>query len=350
VIWIARLSNERKAIQPLLDLAPDLDWAELKYNHWPDRKGVAELFRAKRKRTSVRRIWRVACRLHRRNEFFKVLRVIELIAYYARYQRIFRAGNYAVAVTSSHSNPHAIAFNLAARKFGVPVVLITHGMPVPPVARLTYDLALVHCEAARETYRTEGCMINETFVQGRAGDFVPMPAALPERVSVGVFLCKDVNESRFRELIKFLLDHSRVCSVVIRPHPKNLWRQLNLWLDSLKDLRVSVFSGNALSDDLRNVDVVLGGNSSVLIDAAVAGRPAAYVSDLDYGAYDLHRFVERRLVCDFDDDHFEFDRLLAFYQNTAWNRTLRLFANVDESGAGVAAQVIERVRALARGD
>src|SRR4030095_1648153 len=131
-----------------------------------------------------------------------------------------------------------------------------------------------------------------------------MPAALPERVSVGVFLCKDVNESRFRKLIKLLLDHPRVDSIVVRPHPKNLWRQLNLWVDSLNDLRVSVSSGKSLSEDLRKVDVVLGGNSSVLIDAVVAGRPAAYVSDLDHGPYDLHRLFERGFMWGLDSSSF----------------------------------------------
>jgi hypothetical protein len=58
-----------------------------------------------------------------------------LLGYYARYFELFSQGNFDVALTSNHSNPHGIAFNLAARKCGVPVVLISHGMPVRPVAR-----------------------------------------------------------------------------------------------------------------------------------------------------------------------------------------------------------------------
>ena len=117
----------------------------------------------------LRPILRIARLLHRRYEFFKVLRVLELIGYYARYLRIFQESGFSLAVMSSHSNPHGIAFNLAARKYGVPVVLITHGMPVRPVAKLSYDLAVVHCEVARQTYLEAGCRMD------RVSD--PWPAA-----------------------------------------------------------------------------------------------------------------------------------------------------------------------------
>jgi hypothetical protein len=347
VVWIARLSNERRAIEPFVKRASEPHWTQIQYNHWPDKHGLLELLKAPKKRITMRRVFRIARTLHRRHEFFKVLRVVELIAYYARYQRIFREGNFKLAVTSSHSNPHAIAFNLAARNFDVPVVLITHGMPVRPVARLSYDLALVHCEAARETYRAEGCTFRQSFVHGRAGDYVTMPVALPTQVSVGVFLCKDVNEQRFCELLTSLLENTNVAQILVRPHPKNLWRQLRSWSDLIGDLRIRVSPNQSVCDDLKSVDVVLGGNSSVLIDAVVGGRPAAYVADLDYGEPDLHRLVARGLVYELVDTRCDFTDLLAFYQRPEWLRTLSLFANVAESKDEVDNQMIAIMRMLA---
>src|SRR5262249_29869402 len=167
------------------------------------------------------------------------LRVIELIAFYARYLSIFRNGRFGLAVTSNHSNPHGIAFNLAARKCGVPVVLITHGMPVRPVARLSYDLAVVPFEAARQTYLEAGCRMNRVLVHGRRQDYAPMPAgSLPQLLTVGIFLCKDVNEERLRALLDRLLNHSRVSRILIRPHPTNLWTGLDAWIASRNDSRV----------------------------------------------------------------------------------------------------------------
>jgi hypothetical protein len=100
-------------------------------------------------------------------------------------------------------------------------------------------------------------------------------------------------------------------------------------------------------DDLKSVDVVLGGNSSVLIDAVVGGRPAAYVADLDCGEPDLHRLVARGLVYELVDTRCDFTDLLAFYQRPEWLRTLSLFANVAESKDEVDNQMIAIMRMLA---
>jgi hypothetical protein len=345
-IWIARLSNERRAIEPLLALLPELAWSELQFRRRPDAASLALLGRSL---GAARRIRKLARRLHRRHEFFKVLRVVELIGYYARYLDLFKQSRFHLAVMSSHSNPHGIAFNLAARKYGVPVVLVTHGMPVRPVARLAYDLAVVHCEAARQTYLHEGCRIERVLIHGRRQDHRPMPAkALPAHLCVGIFLCKDVNEARLRALVEHLLADARVARVLVRPHPKNLWLGLDEWLAAHNDPRLQRNSGGSVASDLAATDIVLAGNSSVLVDAVTAGRPAAYVSGLDHGSHDLHQFVARGLIYPIDAEFaFDPDALLSFYQRPDWPRVLRLFANVDEDEATVAAQAATIMRELA---
>ncbi|HEU4595178.1 MAG TPA: hypothetical protein VFS10_08400 [Pyrinomonadaceae bacterium] len=293
--------------------------------------------------------YRLARRLHRRQEFFKVLRAVELVGYYARYLEIFRRGRFRLAVVSSHSNPHGIAFSLAARRCGVPVVLVTQGMPVRPVARLAFDLSVVHCEAARRTYVEEGCHLGRVFVHGRRTHHAPMPGELPAgRLSVGIFLCKDVNEGRLRALVERLLADPRVARVHVRPHPKNLWRGLDGWITSRAEPRLSRSAGASVFDDLAATDIVLAGNSSVLVEAVTAGRPAAYVPGIDHGSQDLHAFVARGLVCPFDDERgFDPEAWLRFYRRPAWTDALRLFANVDEDESAVTARVVEAVRELA---
>jgi hypothetical protein len=327
-------------------LLPELAWAELRFRRRPDSSALFALARGAAR--NWRRTVSLARLLHRRHEFFKVLRVAELVAYYARYLDLFRRGRFRLAVMSSHSNPHGIAFNLAARKLGVPVVLVTHGMPVRPVARLSYDLSVVHCEAARQTYLEEGCRMGRVLIHGRRQRHAPMPAApLPERLSVGVFLCKDVNEERLRSLVERLLCDARVSRVNLRPHPKNLWVGLDAWLASLNDGRVSKSGGGSVFRDIESVDVVLGGNSSVLVDAVTAGRPAAYVPGLDYGSRDLHALVARGLVCEFDErSGLDPGAMQRFYRRPGWPAVLRLFANVDEDEAEVAARAAEAMREL----
>jgi len=345
-VFVARLANERGAIEPLVALLPELSWSEWKFRFRPERAGLKALGALPRRLRGWRRIMKFARRLHRRHEFFKVLRAVELTGYYTRYLNLFRAGRFRLALMSSHSNPHGIAFNLAARRAGVPVVLVTHGMPVRPVAPLRFDLAVVHCEVARQVYVEEGCRISRVLVHGRRQSFAPVTGSLPERFAVGLFLCKDVNESRLRAVVRQLLEHARVERVLLRPHPKNLWLGLPAWVESLNDARVRLSRCGAVSEDLLETDVVLAGNSSVLVEAVTAGRPAAYVPRLDHGPEDLHAFVARGLIFPFGEE-FDPELLLSFYRRAEWPSVLRLFANVEEDDATVAARAAEAMRVLA---
>ena len=346
VLWIARLGNERRAIEKMLPFAEDLSWTELKSDFHPD---VAAL-RALTKNFSPRRIFRLIRKL-RRHDFFKALRVIEFIGYYTRFREIFQNSHFDLAVMSSHSNPHGLAFNLVARQCGVPVVLITHGMPVRPVARLAYDLAVVHCEAARKIYEEEGCRMDYVLTHGRLQDYVPMPAQLPARHNVGIFLCKDVNEKRLQALVARLLSEANVSGIRIRPHPKNLWVGLEDWVASQRDSRLALTSRASVFQDVKSVDLVLAGNSSVLVDAVTAGRPGGYIGDLDHGPYDMHRFVERGLIYPMQDESVSFrwnpDSMLRFYQRPEWLDVLRDFANIDEDENTVGLRMAAKLRQLA---
>lgn len=327
-VWVAHLSNERRVIEPLSKSLSDLPWTEVKLRRHPDLATVSLL------PTKIlplrRRIFKLTRQLLKRgHKFFKILRVIELLGYYARYLDIFQKGNFSFAVMSSHSNPHGIAFNLAARRCGIPTVLITHGLPIRPVARLRYDLAVLHCEFARQVYLTEDCQINQIIIQGRREHYAVMPARLPATITIGIFLCKDVNEKRLDDLTKTLLADSRVMRILIRPHPKNLFVEIDAWLNSLGNSRVSRSLNESVIADLDESDVILGGNSSVLVEAVVAGRPSGYVRELDYATYDLHEFVARDLIY-LVENAFEFDQMLTFYQKPEWVEVLKLYANIDE--------------------
>ena len=344
VAWIARLSNERRALQPFIASAPDLAWTELKFQ---SRISMREALRLTLQNlTSIPRIYRISRRMHLHFDSFKAMRVIELLGYYARYVELFTQGAFDVAMTSNHSNPHGIAFNLAARKCGVPVVLISHGMPVRPVARLKYDLAIVHCAAAAQTYLDGGCRIDRVLTHGRKQDHVPMRSTgLPSQIGVGIFLCKDVNEQRLKLLVENLLANDRVSRVVIRPHPKNLWTQMDSWIASHDEGRLFKSREATAVEDVKGLNVVFGGNSSVLIEAVTAGVASAYVDQLDHGSPDLHELVAAGLIYRTDVDP-DFDELVGFYRQPEWEQKLRRFANVDEDESIVIANTVKAIRAL----
>ena len=344
--WIARLSNERRALEPLIAAAPDLKWTELTFK---SRISILHAFKLTiQNARSVGRVYRIARRMHRRFASFKAMRVVEMLGYYARYLELFSRGHFEIAVTSNHSNPHGLAFNLAARKCGVPVVLISHGMPVRPLARLKFELAVVHCEAASQIYVAEGCEIDRILIHGRKQVYVPLRAgSLPPQINVGIFLCKDVNEQQLKALVEHLLADDRVSRILIRPHPKNLWRQLDAWIASHGDDKLFRSSGSTVQKDMKDLHVVFGGNSSVLIDAVTAGIPSAYIDNLDYGSTDLHGFVASGLVPQSTVEP-NFNEILRLYQTPEWNAVLRRFANIDEDESAVLSDAQHAIANLLR--
>ncbi len=341
IAWVARLSNERRALEPLIAFAKDLEWTELKFQSRISFRDALKLTIKNLK--SIPRVYKIARRMHLRFESFKAMRVIEFLGYYTRYIDVFSRGDFELALTSNHSNPHGIAFALAAQKCGVPVVLFTHGMPIRPVARLNYALAVVHCEAASRTYFDEGCQIDRVLIHGRKSGHVSISNdPLPLQINIGIFLCKDVNELRLQALVGNLLANENVARILIRPHPKNLWRRIDEWITSHNDERLSRSCRSTLRDDMRGLHLAFGGNSSVLIEAVTAGIPSAYVDDLDHGSPDLHGFVAAGLIYRSNVEP-NLDEIVRFYKRADWRQTLRRFANVDEDDETVMANTVKAI-------
>jgi hypothetical protein len=346
-VWVARLANERRVIEPFISLLPELEWREVRLDWRFNARDVLRL--ASTFAITLRRIIRLSRRLHLRHPGFKVLRVAELLGFYMRYRRVLVRERYSLAVMSSHSNPHGIAFNIAARSAGIPVVLITHGMPVRPVANLSFDLAIVHCHDAVGAYEDGGCQLGRVLVHGRRQHQAAMPdGPLPARIVVGIFLCKDVNESRLRTLVQRLRADERVARILVRPHPFNMWAGLARWIAECADERISLSTGRDVFQDIVASDVVLAGNSSVHIEAVLAGRPSAYVPGFDHATPDMHRLVANGLIPSIGDDlRFDPEAMLQFYRRAEWPGILQRFANVNESEAEVAANAAGVMRRLA---
>lgn len=347
----ARRPNERREIARLKRMIPNRDWTDLVFR-WrlrPVGSAVGALLRTMP--SDCRRAARLARLLSRRYGVFRALRALELIAYYRRYVDLFSARSFQLAVMSSHSNPHGIALNLAAQQCGVPVVLITHGMPVRPIARLDYGLAIMECEASRQVYEEAGCRMNYVVIKSRQGDFRPMRDSMrSDALTVGLFLSKDPVEGQIVRCLRTLLSDPRVARIIIRPHPVNLWSGLAATVTSLDDPRLAVRSSGFLEEDLRHCDLVLGGNSTVLLDAVISGRPACYVRGFDHGPYDVQEFVRDTLIYEWTVEcPIDVAAIERFYRRPAWSAVLRRYADIDHADEEVTAAVIAAVNRLAPG-
>lgn len=155
-----------------------------------------------------------------------------------------------------------------------------------------------------------------------------------------VFRVSRWNEPRLKALVENLLANERVTRILIRPHPKNLWRDLDEWIAAQADAKLSRNRAQTVLDDLKGLDVVFGGNSSVLVDSVTAGVVGAYVEDLDHGSPDLHRFVAAGLIYP-SGVNPDFEAMWRFYQRPDWRQTLSKFANIDEDHSTVLAEALK---------
>ena len=345
----ARRPNERREIAHLKQMIPDRDWTELVVRWRPVPMAAAVRRLLKTIVADRRRPARLARMLSRRYGVFHAFRALELVAYYCRYRELFAARPFQLAVMSSHSNPHGIALNLVATQYGVPIVLITHGMPIRPIARLDYDLAIVEGEASRQMYADAGCGMDRVVVKSRRLDHAPM--RIPPRASAltaGLFLSKDPVEAQVVRCLSLLLADSRVRQVVIRPHPVNLWSGLDAWVAALAEPRAVIRCSRSLLDDLRLCDLVFAGNSTVLLDAVIAGRPGGYVRDFDHGPYDVQSFVHDGLIYEWTPrSPIDLNAIETFYTRAGWTTILRRYADVDRTEVDVATAVAAAVESLA---
>jgi hypothetical protein len=186
-------------------------------------------------------------------------------------------------------------------------------------------------------------------IKSRQRDYAPMRIPLrPNALTAGVFLSKDPAEAQIVRCFRLLLADGRVTRVLIRPHPVNLWPGLSACVASLADPRLIVQDSGSLPDDLRCCDLVFAGNSTVLLDAVVAGRPGCYVRGFDHGPYDVQTFVRDELIYEWMPQYpIDTAGIEAFYRRTGWPSVLRRYADVDRGDEDVKSAVLAAVNRLA---
>jgi hypothetical protein len=209
-------------------------------------------------------------------------------------------------------------------------------MPMSPIAKLEYDVAIMECAASTNVYRAAGCRLGQVIIKNRARDYtrMDMNCLLNGPLTIGIFLSKDPVVERLAHLVGHLLNNHRIAHILVRPHPANQWRGLTDWLASHRDARLQASRGEPITSDLQRCHILIAGNSTVHIDAVVAGTPACYMRGLDHAPDDVQSFVRNQLVCELDlTVPFTPDKIYEFYSRGEWPAILRRYADIDHDEA-----------------
>ena len=289
VLACAHRDNEKRAVAEIRATLGSVPWCDIEF--------TIKLSAVRGDVRQLRRLARLVPLVEQRYDLVQSLRAIELVCHYARLGQILDEGSYKVAVMSTYSNPWGIALNVAARRRKLPVALVMHGMPLWPLPRLDYDLAIVNNLAAAETLQRAGCRLGRVIIKSGQARYRPMTTTLGHELTVGVLLSKDPSPAVVIAWIRALLANPRVSRVLVRKHPANLWADLPAALAALASDRVEVSTKASSFDDIRTCDLVVAGNSSVHLDALTTGVPSIYVRSLDHAPDDVLSFASDRNRC-----------------------------------------------------
>lgn len=326
-VAIANFANEHHTVDRVAALVPDVRIMRLsiRRRHLFER---GQLRAALRMLGALERIWPYLTILVRRHSFMPAARMASALAFYMRFSWMFgeRPALNAAFIASNYS-PEAVGMAAAAHRMGRRVVYANHapvpanGAVVPPVLA---DCALFYGDATTSTYERRSRCPAEVALIGQPGTARNMEWR-DEVKSVGIFLTSGTRTSVLSDLVSAVFDSHPAVRILIRNHPVALLKTDLPWVVA-NDRNIDVTIGNPLDDEIAACDLVICGNSGVVLNVLSGGRPVAYLPSLDGINFDSHGFVGSGLVCSvsgWSDDIYK--RLQVFYENPDWRGVMQSY-------------------------
>ena len=261
-------------------------------------------------------------RLSRKNfPFYLLLRLSRTLFFYGQLKRFVNSKKIRL-VFSTDGNPHGNAIMALSDSKLVETVFVAHAADsIQPLrlrcshayffGRHSFESAIQNYSKIRhvEFFKFESELGNITFDS-------------PKRI--GIFLSKDFNEDSLKSLVNKVFDRNQDSSVILRLHPGSL---INLSLQF--DSRVKISRNNSIANDLKECDVVVGGNSTVLLECLLSGVCSYFWKELDrYSEFTLPT-IRQGLIYNlqkFDSQSLETGKSL--YRTIEWRKKLNFVFNL----------------------
>ncbi|CAN0595319.1 unnamed protein product, partial [Ectocarpus sp. 12 AP-2014] len=192
---------------------------------------------------------------------------------------------------------------------------------VPPVFA---DFAFFNGTAIHDTYRSRSACQALPVLIGLEGSSRALAWSSDVR-TVGIFLTALTRVPTLSRLVRDIRLTHPEAHILIRHHPVALLKtDLSQLEAETPGLRVTI--GTPLENDIADCDVVVCGNSGVILNTLRAGRPVAYLPELDDLPLDYNGFLEGGLVPLMEGwDAKSYGSLKAFYHQPDWNQIMRRY-------------------------
>ena len=263
------------------------------------------------------RILRFIKLLKHRESFLITCRVLEFVAYTSFLNQRVDPKDLSTVISSSDVNPNGLALLLFAKKNGLKSIFFNHGLVVKPLPRPYYNLTILECKAIVEVYGEHESIC------------LPVGSSIPKikkidssKLKVGILLSTFPNSKEVISLGNKVKDLGHELTF-IRPHPN----ELTISFSAIEDMkfnfpRTQVTNTIDLKKQIQSADLIIGGNSTALLDALLEEVPSLYFEELDNDPKDLFSYLKNNFLPmggDFLHNRLA-DEVNSFYSNLDWNK------------------------------
>lgn len=200
-----------------------------------------------------------------------------------------------IVLTNDH-NIKPLGLLLAAKNTAVKSYYIQHASVSEVFPKLLPDVALLEGQQAVDTYKKIGSLAKVQQLVGIArmdGLLAYKKECKTENLSVGICLKPYYSEALLNELITVVKNSKAVSRIVLRPHPGNS-EKFYKFLESF-DVEISNARKERPHEFIKNIDVMVSGESSIILEAALMKVKTIYIDDA-VAQYDLYGFIKNGIT------------------------------------------------------
>jgi len=200
-----------------------------------------------------------------------------------------------IILTNDH-NLQPLALLYAARKARVKSYYIQHASVSEAFPKLLPDVALLEGQQAVDTYKKIGNLSRTTKLVGIArmdGLLNSKTITKNQDRVVGLCLKPYYSKELIENLIAKIQQSEAVGKIILRPHPGNS----QAFYDFLEGFNVTISNAKTQRphEFIRQLDVMISGESSILLEAALMKVKTLYIDD-KVARFDLYGFVKNGIT------------------------------------------------------
>lgn len=276
-------------------------------------------------------LFNVPKNIYYENIFVK-LQVYQCVAYLNAFMKIFSISRPQILISGNDHSPVDMAAIFAAKALNIKTVYIQHASVNDSFPPLCTDLSILHDIASVVSYgfKVDDIHSDKITILPPYSDQAILPKLKKNKfifsIMLGTYISK-ICKSELHKLINKLFNLNCTSSIVIRTHP--LFKgviNINEISDRPSDVTVNsedIALPNFL--EINDVDIVIAGNSSVIIKCLHYGRPVFYYNNLDKVTFDYYGYLANGVIYDFKEDYEYLVDRVAVMSTSDWKAKYSLY-------------------------